>query len=270
MSSVLPTNNWYNNGFYLGPDDQIVARANDTLQFFMPDESQHQDGTWQPLTPCGRDCFVGQSFSRRTAIVRSELVFKGPEQFTRTILDLSSSPPHVVRTCQMASGQITDRYAYRTSYDRDNDLTVRFPFCELEHYEELPAWGHGGMGYVFNDETLLKIDPSRLKLVGADGRVKFSLDMPKHDYINYFEIATDDAFDRFAFPAYTKRGEHPRLDIGGHVAARRVLVLDETGRTVASIPVDTQYHMDFDFTMSPDGRRLAILEEGVLTIAELP
>jgi len=270
MSSVLPTNNWYNNGFYLGPDDQIVARANDTLQFFMPDESQHQDGTWQPLTPCGRDCFVGQSFSRRTAIVRSELVFKGPEQFTRTILDLSSSPPHVVRTCQMASGQITDRYAYRTSYDRDNDLTVRFPFCELEHYEELPAWGHGGMGYVFNDETLLKIDPSRLKLVGADGRVKFSLDMPKHDYINYFEIATDDAFDRFAFSAYTKRGEHPRLDIGGHVAARRVLVLDETGRTVASIPVDTQYHMDFDFAMSPDGRRLAILEEGVLTIAELP
>jgi len=206
MSSVLPTNNWYNNGFYLGPDDQIVARANDTLQFFLHDESQHESGTWQALTPCAPDCFVGQSFSRRTAIVRSELVFTGPNVFTRTILDLSSSPPHVVRTCQMA-GQITDRFAYQLSYDKDDDLTVRFPFCDLEHYEELPMWGPRATGYVLNDETLLNFSPSGVKLVGADGRVKFSKELPKHDYVDYFEIATDDAVNRFAFVVYTLRGE---------------------------------------------------------------
>lgn len=170
----------------------------------------------------------------------------------------------------MASGQITDRFTYRTYYDEDDHLTVRYPFCEMEHYQELPGWGRGGMGYVLNDETLLKIGPSLLKLVVADGRLKFYLQMPKHDYINYFELATDDALNRFAFEVYTVRGEHPNLDMGGHVVARRVLVLDETGRTVASIPVDTQYHTDFEFTMSPDGHRVAILEEGVVRIVDLP
>jgi hypothetical protein len=140
----------------------------------------------------------------------------------------------------------------------------------MEHYEELPGWGRGGIGYVLNDETLLKMGRFGLKLVGAEGRVKFSRDMPKHDYILYSELATDDSVNRFAFVVYTVRGEHPSLDMGGHVVARRVLVLDETGRTVASIPVDTQYHTDFEFAMSPDGRRLAIVEEGVLTIMELP
>jgi hypothetical protein len=169
----------------------------------------------------------------------------------------------------MASMLITDKFAYVVGYDRDDDLTVRFPFCDVEHYEEFPQWGRGGLGRLLNDEMLLKVDPFGARLLGPDGQVKFSLKMPKHDLMDYFKITTDERYDRFAFMVITIRGEHPLLDIGGHLVARRLLVLDETGKQLASIPTDTHYHMDTNFSMSPDGHRLAILDDGVLTIAEL-
>jgi hypothetical protein len=67
----------------------------------------------------------------------------------------------------------------------------------------------------------------------------------------------------------TERGAHPRLDIGGQLVARRVLVLDAIGKELASIPTETPYHRDFNFSMSPDGHCLAILDEGVVTVVEL-
>lgn len=271
LSVALPTNDWYKNEFYLGPDDQIFARANDTLQLFSEDASQGQSGSWQPMAPCPENCFISQSSSRRTLILRVQPPVGEPDRPTYTILDASSSPPRVARTCsQMAfyAERITDKFAYWGNYYRDDDLMVRFPFCDVEHYEDFPQWGRGG-GYILNDETLLKVGPYEAKLLGPDGQVKFSLNMPKHDYLDSNHMATDRGNDRFAFMVATVRGEHPRLDINGYVGARRVLVLDETGKQLASIPTDTHYHMDTNFSMSPDGHRLAILDDGVLTIAEL-
>ena len=276
LSLVLPTNNWYNNGFYLGPDDQILARANDLLQWFLPDDLEKGGGTWQPLAACPRDCFVRQSFSRRTLILRVEPPTGGPDRSTYTILDTSSTP-RVVRTCsQMAfyGGHITDRFAYWMNYDRDDGLMVRFPFCDLDHYEDFPRLVRGTSGYVLDDATLLKIGfthdgPVYLELLGLDGQVRFSRRMPKHEFINPYDIATDRNHDRFAIMVNTVRGAHSRLDIGGNLVARRVVVYSEAGEEVASIPVDTRYHRDSDFSMSPDGHRLAILDEGVVTVVNL-
>jgi len=270
LSLVLPANDWYKNEFYLGPDDQIFARANDALQLFS-EGSQGQSGSWQPLASCPENCFISQSFSRRTLLFGAKTPVSGRDRPTYTFLDASSSPPRVVRTCsQMApyATSITDKFVYRGNYDRDDDLTVRFSFCDVEHYEDFPQWGRGG-GYVLNDETLLKVDPFGARLLGPEGQVKFSLKPPKHDLMDYFKITTDERYDRFAFMVDAIRGEHPLLDIGGHLVARRVLVLDETGKQLASIPTDIHYHMDTNFSMSPDGHRLAILDDGVLTIAEL-
>ena len=266
LSLVLPTNDWYKNGFYLGPDDGIFALANDTFQWLSGGEND-QNAAWQTLARCpAGQCYVNQSFSRRTLIVR---VGGRADRSTYTIVDATSSPPRVSKTCsQMASMKITDQFSYRTNYDRDDDLTVRYPFCEVDHYEDFPMWGRGG-GYVLNDETLLQVFTNGARLLGADGQTRFIKRVPKHDYIDYSRIATDEHFDRFAFMAYTVRGEHPRLDISGHLVARRVLVLDGTGEELASIPTNTHYHMDSNFSMSPNGHRLAILDEGVVTVVEL-
>ncbi len=174
----------------------------------------------------------------------------------------------------MASALITDEFAYRLSYDKADYLTVRFPFCDVEHYEELPMWGRRSFGHVLDDETLLKFGvtlhkPAKVELIGTDGQVKFSREMPKHDFINYAKIATDDRNHRFALMVNTDRGEHPSMDITGHLVARRVLVLNDAGEKVASILADSEYHMDSDFSMSPDGHRIAILDDGVVKVAEL-
>ncbi|MGH9775920.1 MAG: hypothetical protein ACRD50_13345 [Candidatus Acidiferrales bacterium] len=279
LSLDLPTNDWYRNGFYLGPDDQIFARANDTLQIFSENESGKKDAAWRPVVPCpAGNCFISQSGSRRTLVLRVEPLVGGRDRSTYTILDASSSPPRVVRTCsQMAfwAEQITDRFAYWPFYDRDDDLMVRFPFCDVDHYEEFPKLGRGAMAHILNDEVFLKIGitlhgPFKVELVGVDGQVKFSKEAPKHEKIDPNKIATDERYDRFAFMVITVRGAHPSLDISGHVVARRILVLDQTGNELSSIPTETNYHLDFNFAMSPDGHRLAILDEGVVTIVELP
>jgi len=266
LSLTLPTNNWYSNGFYLGPDDGIFALANDTFQWLSAGENG-QNAAWQTLARCpAGQCYVNQSFSRRTLIVR---VGGRADRSTYTIVDASSSPPRATKTCsQMASMQITDKFSYRTNYDRDDDLTVRYSFCEVDHYEDFPMWGRGG-GHVLNDVTLLKVAPTGAKLLGPEGQVKFSKQMAKHDYIDYFHIATDEHFDRFVFSVYTVRGEHPSLDIGGQVRARRFLVIDQSGDQVASIPIDTGYHLNSSLAMSPDGHRLAILDQGVVTVVDL-
>jgi len=275
LAVALPTDSWYANGFYLSPDDQILARANGKLQYYSKNENQSQAEAWQVLAACPENCSIRQSFSRRTLIIGVRPpVGSRDAAIVYTILDASSSPPRILRTCsQMASMQITDKFAYRGAYDRDDDLTVRFPFCDVEHYEDFPKWGKGPP-YVLNDETILKMGGTQggrfgVELVGADGRSKFSIEMPKHDSIDSSKVASDERYDRFAFMVDTEHGAHPNLDIGGHLVARRVVVLDATGKELASIPTETHYQMDSNFTLSPDGRRLAILDEGVVTVVEL-
>jgi hypothetical protein len=274
LSLDLPTNDWYKNGFYLSADDEILAAANDTVQWISGSHGESE--SWQPLASCPEHCSIRQSFSRRTLILRIEPLVGGRDHSAYTILDASSSPPRVVRSCpQMASMQITDKLAYLLSYDRDDDLAVRFSFCDVDHYEELTKLGRRPWGYILNDETFLRIvfsaprGPVKAELVGVDGRVRFSKEVPKHDSINSDKIATDERYDRFAFMVNTERGEHPHLDIGGHLVARRVVVLDAIGREIASIPTDVHYHMDSNFSMSPDGHRIAILDEGVVTVVDL-
>jgi hypothetical protein len=275
LDLALPTDSWYTNGFYLGPDDQLLARANGKLQYYSKNENQPQSEAWQVLADCPENCSIRQSFSRRTLILSARPPVGSHDAPLDTIVDASSAPPRIVRTCsQMGSMQITDNFAYRTGYDRDDDLTVRFPFCEVEHYEDFPKWGKGAP-IILNDETILKMGGNKdgrfgVALIGADGQFGFSIEMPKHDSIDREKIATDERYDRFAFMVDTVHGAHPNLDIGGHMVARRVVVLDETGKELASIPTETQYEMDSSFALSPDGRTLGILDEGVVTIVEIP
>jgi hypothetical protein len=275
LSVALPTDSWYANAFYLDPHDQILARANHALQSLSEVQGEQRSGSWQALAPCPETCSISQSFSRRTLILRVELPVGGRDRSAYTILDASSSPPRVVRTCsQMASMRITDKFAYRINYDRDDNLTVRFPFCDVEHYEEFPKWGKGGWRYIIDDETLLKMGDAKGKpftadLIGIDGQVKFSKELPRHDSIDPDKITIDEGSDRFAFMVNTEHGAHPSLDIGGQVVARRVLVLDATGKQLASIPTETHSHMDSNFSLSPDGHRLAILDQGVVSVVEL-
>jgi hypothetical protein len=110
--------------------------------------------------------------------------------------------------------------------------------------------------------------------VALDGQVKFRQQMPKHDIALPSPFVTnrttsDERGDRFAFLVETWRGGSRFLDISGNRVARRIVVYSEAGQELASIPVGTTYHRDFDFSLSPNGHRLAILDQGVVMVADI-
>src|SRR5258708_21974755 len=70
LSLVLPTNTLFTNVLYLGPNDQVFVRANDTFQGISEEDGTRKEGVvWQPIASCPRDCQIRQSPSRRTLIV---------------------------------------------------------------------------------------------------------------------------------------------------------------------------------------------------------
>lgn len=281
LSVALPTKDYFTNGLYLGANDQILARANDLLQVFsVANKAADEDVSWRPLAPCPNDCYIGSSFSRRTMILRTSEKPLDFDNSTYTVLDTSSSSPSVVQTCsRMAfyAEKVTDKFAYWPNYDRDNNRTVRFPFCEVNNFQELP-WTGGGGFFPLNDDAFLLLGSDKdrrgvVKLVGWDGQVRFQHTMSDKDdvpqYYVGFWATSDERGDRFAFTVDTWHGGSRFLDISGKLIARRIVVYDERGHELASVPVSTAYKRDFDFSLSPDGHRLAILEEGVVTVVDI-
>ena len=283
---VVPTKDYFTNGLYLGPSDQIFARANDALQVLSDkDKVRTESATWRWLVPCSSNCRIHQSPSRRTLIISESKDSSGrstrwsTSESTYTVFD-TSSEPRVLRTCTKMAAygeKITDEFAYWPNYDRDDNRTVRFPFCDVDHLQELSLPGLGGFFPLSDDAFLLlgaefKNSPGEVKLVGSDGRVRFRHEMHKNDTPQYyagFWATSDERGDRFAFTVDTWRGGSRSFDISGKLVARRIVVYSESGQELASIPVSTMYHRDFDFSMSPDGHRLAILDEDVVTIVDM-
>lgn len=280
LSLVLPTKDYFTTGLYLGSDDKIFARANDSLQVLLErDETAKERMTWQSLVPCPRYCYVNQSFSRRTLILRTSEKPSDFSNLTYTILDASSSPPRIVQTCSRMANyaeKVTDRFAYWDGSEGRERFTRRFAFCDVGHPEEF-SWTWGGGFFPLSDDAFLLLGTDKdhlgvVELVGSDGQVKFRQKMPKNDFPQYsigFLATSDEGGDRFAFTVDTWRGGSRFFDFSGKLVARRVVVYDEAGQQLASVPVSTTYHRDFDFSLSPDGHRLAILDKNVLTVLDL-
>src|SRR5208282_397514 len=69
-SLVVPTEDYFTNGLYLGPNDQIFARANDAFQVLSEQNAAGTYGAvWRSLIPCSTNCWIHQSPSRQTLII---------------------------------------------------------------------------------------------------------------------------------------------------------------------------------------------------------
>jgi len=286
QSLLVPTKDYIGNGLYLGPDDRIFVRANETLQMLSEKNRSGAYGApWISLMACSATCWIQQSPSRQTLVVRESKDGFGngtswpTNDSIYTVIDTSSEQP-VLRTCtKMAfyAQKITDKFAYWPNYDRDDNRTVRFPFCDVNNFQELPWIGGGGF-FPLNDGAFLVLGSDKnqrgvVKLVGWDGQVRFRHTMSdKGDVPQYhvgFWATSDERGDRFAFTVDTWHGGSRFFDISGKLVARRIVVYDDKGRLLATIPVSTAYKRDFDFSLSPDGHRLAILDEDVVTTVEM-
>ncbi len=277
LSLSLPTRLADHSGIYLSDTDQIIARANDTLQLYQEDV-----GTWKVLAECGPQCSVQQSVSRRTLALYNE--------YHSPLLVIRLSPVARMHQCDKASGSsedsiqydsqdITDDFAYYTGSWGLEQFTYRWPFCEYENRVEMPL-RPGGYWDVLTDRFFVfyPYDPHNdrqtVKVVSSDGQVVFQWATGKHEYARSIWAPTrsSEQGSRIAVDIVTLRGGNRALDISSHPTARRIAVYDiELQREVASIPVTLKYHRPFEygFDLSPDGRRLAILENSTLKVIDL-
>lgn len=266
----LPTNTAGSTAIYLSDTDQIVARANNSIQLLQADDGNPQDGTWKILAPCTERCQVTQSHSRHTLHLYTE-----DADPPVTLIRLSQQP--TLQRCGKARQfiksaedsiqnypqSITDEFAY---FPRDGD-PYRWPHCEYEHRVELPLQIYGRW-IVLNEKLFI----SGVKVISFDGQVRFQPSLSKHESADklWAPIRASDRGDRIAVHVLTEHGGNRTLDIGSHVTARRIAVYDvEAAKEIASIPASVKYHYRFEFDLSPDGRRLAILEDDSVRIVDL-
>jgi hypothetical protein len=240
-----------------------------------------QNAVWKILAPCPLQCGVLQSQTRRTLVLYTE------QADPVTVIRLSPEPQlercgkerrllkSIEDKLQNWPKSITDRYAYSYGEESDSGLQ-RWPLCDYEHRVDLPlravAWT------ALSDKLFLvgtyenRKGHWGLELVAADGQMKFHVPLLKYESAGTLWTPTrsSERGDRIAVDVLTLRGGNPTLDISSHITSRRIAVYDtDAGKQVSSIPVPIRCHYGFAFALSPDGRRLAILEDDAVRIVDL-
>lgn len=291
LSVSLPTNNVPHNAVFLDAQDHIFAVANEMLQVLTgDDQTPAQQRKWLPLTSCSwfsEYCRIRQSPTRRRLFIARCLdpaQRKLCEDPSTSAYDTSSFEPQIISACSPGRGPTTDNFRYLSSSCGMEHSTRRYPLCNSDSQQVLPI--HDPVCAVLSDD-LFAVDRLNKKnrwevgVMAATGAVKFRLQLPKHEApalaIRY--VKGDASGDRFAIIVDTFRGGNRTLDIGGHLSARRVVIYSsESGTQVFSLgvyPPVPSYGValgiipGFTFDISPDGRVLAVLSEGVLQIARL-
>jgi hypothetical protein len=278
-SLSLPTNGWRTNSIYLSDTDQIIARANDSLQLLQQSDAASTNtgpGSWKAIAPCALRCRIMQSPSGHTLLLDT-----WDADPSLRIIDTSQSS--AVRLCEKSSypiQSITDKFAYYSGWNpRQGYFSYRWPLCDFEHRIEM-AVHVVGRYTVLNDESLvmnadLKADKYRnknLQVTSSDGQVKFRQTMSDHESWDnlWLPIRSSNRGDDIALDILTTHGGSRALDISSHVTARRIVVYNiEAGKELASVPVDLAHRFRLEFDLSPDGQRLAILEDDMIKVVEL-
>lgn len=271
LSLSLPTSLAGDNGIYLSDSDQIIVRANDTLQLY-----QEDTGAWKVLAPCGSECRLWQSVTRRTLAVRNKhnmpilVIHLSPVPRLEQCEKSSKSPEDTVEFYPKA---ITDKFAYYSGSWGAEPFTYRWPFCEYDNRVELPL--RGARWDVLNDNMfVLYWKDSELKFISSRGVFDSALGKHEYAFTLFHHTRSNEQGSRIAVDIETLRGGNAALDISSHPTARRIGVYDfQLRKEVASIPVSLKRHgpfgLGFGMDLSPNGDRLAILDGVVLKMIDL-
>ena len=275
LTLLLPTHVNGINAIYLSDTDQIIARANDSLQLLQADYGNPQKEAWKTL--CAQSCRVLQSPTRRTLILQAKNV-DPPLTIVRF------SPQLTLRRCgnspedrfQTYAQYVTDEFAYYHGWEAESDyFTYRWPLCEYEHRVAKPL-GAGGRWTVLNDDSFVMFPHSKrrkdeeLVVVSSDGQVRLRPAMQEHELVGRTSIKSSELGNVIAVDLLTVRGRSGALDLSGHVTDRRIAVYNiDAGKELASIPVNPRPHYHFEFGLSPDGHRVAILEDDKVRVVDV-
>jgi len=295
LSLSLSTNGWRTNSIYLSDTDQIIARANDNLQF-LANSTQTMQRSWKTLAPCAFGCRIWQSPSRRTLLLRTRQASAPPAIISTSALPgmkpCGTTDEHVEPedlSFQNDPQAITDEFAYHSKQlksDMEDYFShktpvagthiYRWPLC---HYEHRVALARVLTGFtILNDNLFIANVDTRtskedifrtLEVISPDGQVKFRYMAADRESF-WGPIRSSERGDRIAVDVPTIRGRNETLDVSGHVTARRIAVYDiEAGKEIGSIPVSPKHRYRYEFDLSPDGESLAVLEDDIVKVVDL-
>jgi hypothetical protein len=273
LSLAIPTDGLHNHGVYLAAADDILAQANDRIEVLTASDEAHADeSSWKILAPCGRSCLVKQSVSRRTLVLQD--LASASEAYV-----LQGSPPRRLEHCPTTSdsgifNSLTDNFAY-FYHNLGNPpmpppVFYRRPFCDFSQRSELPFSVRAGEVRAVNDNSFLVGYGGKIAIYDADGNVRREVRMGlgKHEGGGRGQVSENG--NRVAIIAGTSKGGFRPLDISPHMVAERVIVYDlASGTQLVSIPVSPMRFF-LPLAMSPDGHRVAFLDDGILTIVDMP
>ncbi|MBV9183194.1 MAG: hypothetical protein JO356_17970 [Acidobacteria bacterium] len=256
-----------------------MARVNDELRILEHEDDPLQKEGWSVLASCPRACEIRQSPTRRTiSVYNSDAI--------PPLTIIQAAQPPIIKRCGKVPRQIrsaddsiqnypqaiTDKFAYFSgSFALYGPFSYRWPLCDYEHRVEMEPPLKGG-ATPLGDELFIASGDKDLEVVTSNSQVKFRQSMSKHESWSRFwvPLRSSESGDRVAVDMLTTRGGKEVLDISIHVTARRIAVYDiEAGKEVASIPVNAKHNFHYEFDLSPDGHRLAVLEDSTVKIVDL-
>lgn len=267
LSLVVPTNNWRLHNIFVTSTDQIIVRANDKLQLLALSsfEDSGVTGEWKAVSDCGRGCDIFQSASRRT-LVRTE--WRDREEIVEVLHD--SGPP--IQCTRLAVQSISDDFAFYLGKPWFADTThglFRSPLCSHESRSTVVESELRGRVKALSEGALVVNGSNYFAVIDPEAHTRFARKLQKRE-VTGIEVRPDESGSRFALAITKYKGAVAALDIGGHPVARRVVVYDSvTGEEKDSVNVDPIARYQFDFALSPDGHRVAVLVDNVLTVADV-
>lgn len=269
-------------GVYLDSHDDIVVRADGWVQVLTPGAGRAATENWTKLAACPPSCYLAESPSRRTFLLTME---PGPRSDRYLVTVVSPESRGIIAHCahpltvipKLVS--ITDTYAYFNA-DPGNlpthpsPVLYRWPLCDYSRRVTIPVHQHGPVHAPTDDELFLESfypQQREVTFYAPNGRPLNVLKLPidKHEGAR---VALSQNAQRALVSVVRYEGGAAWLDISPHTAAQRMIVLNiSTGAQLADIPVPTAKGEPPAATaISPDGRRVAALANGTLTIASLP
>ncbi len=282
LSLSLPTTLTGGTGLYLSDADQIMAKANGDLHWFEPGVPDEGKGNWKVLVDCHAQW---QSHSRRTMLIYFpksapplEVIHFGPRLETTRCGTAGpfGSPQEKIQNMPQS---ITDEFGYFHGLEAGRGFfTDRWPLCHYEQRVELPIRVVANLTAV-NDDAFVAVvrathnHHSDQEVFSSDGQVRFRTHLEKHETCDSFRNfpQASERGDFVAADIVTIRGENWTLDIGGQVVARRIAVYEvNAGKEVGSFPANPKFIYRSAFALSPDGRTVAVLEDGKLTVWSVP
>jgi hypothetical protein len=269
-SYELPTTRWFDNGLYLDSEDDLIVKANDVLQARKAesgDGSQKHD--WKILRSCSMNCRVNESVNRNVFLLDDKAANPA-----LTFARVSDARLEILRQCpelpRYDTHSFDNKYAYYEGQPTPRTYALyRWPLCEYAHAKQfsLPA---SGRAIALNKRSIALVDASGVQIVTSEGQLTFHWTMPKGDAaIN--QVSSSEDGKRFALQIITFKGGSRLLDVNGRIVARRINIYDsETGISLAALPIAIRDGDQCEFTISPDGSKLAVMINENLELFQLP